>query len=59
MPDVSCESLLGQRVSLPVTNCHTCFSLQLAAILMVLKGIPSTFSKDLQVKQTLAFTPVL
>lgn len=59
MPDVSCESLLGQRVSLPVTNCHTCFSLQLAAVLMVLKGLPSTYNKDLQVKEKLVFTPVL
>lgn len=50
------SDLLGQCVPLLVVNCLACFSLQLASILMVLKGLPSTYNKDLQVKRTLGFS---
>ncbi|PKU29592.1 argininosuccinate lyase [Limosa lapponica baueri] len=40
------------------TNCLTCFSLQLAAILMVLKGLPSTYNKDLQEDKEAVFDAV-
>lgn len=56
VPSLGSSPLLGQCASPLVPNHLTCFSLQLAAILMVLKGLPSTYNKDLQVKHMLAFT---
>lgn len=50
------DLLLGHCVPLPVANCLVCFSPQLASILMVLKGLPSTYNKDLQVKLLLGFS---
>uniref|UniRef100_A0A8B9G9L5 Argininosuccinate lyase n=1 Tax=Amazona collaria TaxID=241587 RepID=A0A8B9G9L5_9PSIT len=50
--------LLGQCVSPLVPNHLAFFSVQLAAILMVLKGLPSTYNKDLQEDKEAVFDVV-
>ncbi|NXE57428.1 ARLY lyase, partial [Casuarius casuarius] len=50
--------LLGQHASLPIAKCFTSSSLQCASILMVLKGLPSTYNKDLQEDKEAVFDVV-
>ncbi|NXB68641.1 ARLY lyase, partial [Struthidea cinerea] len=49
---------LGLCFALFLTPCLSCFPLQLAAILMVLKGLPSTYNKDLQEDKEAVFDVV-
>ncbi|NWW10343.1 ARLY lyase, partial [Oreocharis arfaki] len=55
---VCCEPALGLCFALFLTPCLSCFPLQLAAILMVLKGLPSTYNKDLQEDKEAVFDVV-
>ncbi|NXT70610.1 ARLY lyase, partial [Chaetops frenatus] len=52
------EPALGLCFALFLTPCLSCFPLQLAAILMVLKGLPSTYNKDLQEDKEAVFDVV-
>ncbi|NXH31621.1 ARLY lyase, partial [Myiagra hebetior] len=57
MPQCSGPAL-GLCFALFLTPCLSCFPLQLAAILMVLKGLPSTYNKDLQEDKEAVFDVV-